>query len=406
MRIAMVSEHASPLDTLGGVDAGGQNVHVAELSKAIARRGHRVVVYTRRDDPHLSQRVPFAEGVEVEPVDAGPAANVFRDDLLPHMPAFADRLRLAWSLEPPEVIHAHFWMSALASVAAAEGLAVPRVLTFHALGAVKRRHQGHKDTSPPERLDVERELLQRVDHVVATSSDEVFELARMGGDRRHMTVVPCGVDLSLFRPDGPAGPRRPEIGRVVVVSRMVERKGIGNVVAAMPRLPGVELIVAGGPPRRELPRDPEGARLLRLAREGGVEDRVHLLGRIEREEVPRLMRSADVIVCAPWYEPFGMVAVEAMACGVPVVASAVGGLIDTVVDGRTGIHVPPRDADTLAEAIRALLADADLRRSLGRAGAERARRRYGWARVAEATLEVYERLLADRAAVGAQGVLR
>jgi D-inositol-3-phosphate glycosyltransferase len=389
MKIAMVSEHASPLATLGGVDAGGQNVHVAELARAVARHGHDVVVYTRRDAADIPRRVPFAEGVVVEHVDAGPPSPVPKDDMLPMMGEFARYLAAAWRRDRPDVVHAHFWMSGLAAIDAGRPLTLPQVLTFHALGIVKRRHQGDKDTSPPGRLDIEHQLLREVDHIVATSTDEVFELVRLGGDARRTTVVPCGVDLSLFHPDGPVDSRRPDVPRLVVVSRMVERKGIGNVIAAMPLLPDAELVVAGGPPREELPWDPEGRRLLALRRELGVEDRVDIRGQIERDEVPALMRSADVVVCAPWYEPFGMVAVEAMACGVPVVASAVGGLIDTVVDGRTGRHVPPRDPRAIAAAAGELLADQELRRRLGHAAVERARTRYGWDRVAESTLDVY-----------------
>jgi D-inositol-3-phosphate glycosyltransferase len=389
MRIAMVSEHASPLATLGGVDAGGQNVHVAELARAIARRGHEVTVYTRRDDVDVPRRVPFGDGVDVEHVDAGPPCPVPKDEMLPMMGEFARYLAGAWRKDRPDLVHSHFWMSGLAAVDAGRRLGLPQVLTFHALGVVKRRHQGDKDTSPPGRLAIERRLLREVDHIVATSTDEVFELVRLGCDARRTTVVPCGVNLALFRPDGPVEPRRPGVPRLVVVSRMVERKGIGNVIAAMPHLPNAELIIAGGPPRHEVPRDPEGARLLALRRELGLEDRVEIRGRIDREEVPALMRSTDAVVCAPWYEPFGMVAVEAMACGVPVIASAVGGLIDTVVDGRTGRHVPPRDPEAIAEAAAELLADPDVRSRLGRAAAERARSRYGWDRVAESTLDVY-----------------
>jgi D-inositol-3-phosphate glycosyltransferase len=385
----MVSEHASPLATLGGVDAGGQNVHVAELARALARRGHGVVVYTRRDDPALPRRVRFAEGVVVEHVDAGPAEPVPKDDLLPMMGQFARSLAAAWRRERPDLVHAHFWMSGMVSLDAAAPLGLPVVHTFHALGVVKRRHQGDKDTSPPERLAIEERLVREADHIVATSTDEVFELVRLGGDPRRTTVVPCGVDVSIFRPDGPVDDRRPDVPRVVVVSRMVERKGIGNVIAAMSHLPAAELIVAGGPPRRELPRDPEGARLLRLRNDLGLEDRVEIRGRIGRHEVPALMRSADVVVCAPWYEPFGMVALEAMACGAPVVASAVGGLIDTVLDGRTGRHVPPRDPEAIAAAVGGLMSDPSRRRRLGRAAVERARTRYGWDRVAESALEVY-----------------
>ena len=203
MRIAMVSEHASPLAVLGGADAGGQNVHVAALSAALARLGAEVVVHTRRDHPDLAPRVATAPGVTVEHVDAGPAEPIPKDDLLPHMDEFADRLRGLFRDDPPDVVHGHFWMSGRAALAAARPLGIPVVQTFHALGVVKRRHQGARDTSPPTRLRGEATVAREADRIVATCSDEVFELVRMGADLRRVTVVPCGVDLELFRPDGP-----------------------------------------------------------------------------------------------------------------------------------------------------------------------------------------------------------
>ncbi len=388
----MVSEHASPLAALGGTDAGGQNVHVATLSTALARRGAEIVVHTRRDDPDLPPRVPVAPGVVVEHVDAGPPRPVPKDELLPYMRDFAVELGRSWRARPPDVVHAHFWMSGRASLAAARPLGLPVVQTFHALGVVKRRHQGDKDTSPPPRLREERRLAREADHIVATCSDEVFELLRLGADQRRISVVPCGVDLERFRPDGPVAERDPRRPRLLVVSRLVERKGIDDAITAMAELASrwaPELLVAGGPPPEKLDADPEAQRLAALAERLGVRDRVELLGRVEHQQVPALLRSADVVVCTPWYEPFGIVPLEAMACGVPVVASAVGGLVDTVVDGRTGLHVPPRRPDLLAEALRSLLADPARLRSFGQAGVRRVRRRYGWDRIARSTLEAY-----------------
>jgi type III pantothenate kinase len=389
MRIAMVSEHASPLAVLGGVDAGGQNVFVAALSREVARRGHEVVVYTRRDDPDVPRRVELCPGVRVEHVDAGPARELPKDDLLPHMPAFAEHLDRAWREWRPDVVHAHFWMSGHAALLAAEPLAIPVVQTFHALGVVKRRHQGGLDTSAPERLEIERSIVARAARVLPTCTDEVFELLRLGADNTRLNVVPCGVDLDLFTPDGPAEERAPGRRRLLYVGRLVQRKGIGNVISALPRLPDAELVVAGGPPAAELDDDGEARRLRELAAELGVADRVDLRGRVDRERLPALIRSADAVVTVPWYEPFGIVPLEAMACGVPVVATAVGGMIDSIVDGRTGVHVPPRDPDRLAEAIADLLAHPAARRRYGAAGAKRARRLYDWRRVAAQACEVY-----------------
>ena len=396
----MVSEHASPLAALGGADAGGQNVHVANLSTALARRGIEVVVHTRREDPRSPRRAPLGPRAVVDHVDAGPPRAVPKDDLLPHMDAFADELHARWSHEPPDLVHSHFWMSGLAATRAARPLGLPVVHTFHALGVVKRRHRGPSDPSPPGRLELERGLLDQVDHVVATCSDEVFELVRLGADRRRVSVVPCGVDLDHFTPEGPAEPRRPARPRVLAVARLVERKGVGEIVAAMRSVADAEVVIAGGPERSRLGEDPEARRLGALARRHGVADRVELRGRVERRDRPALFRSGDVAVCVPWYEPFGIVPLEAMACGVPVVASGVGGLVDTVVDGVTGVHVPPRDPERLGDALRSLLADPQRRWRLGAAGARRARERYSWDRVAGATLSVYRSLLATGARRG------
>jgi len=396
MRISLVSEHASPLATLGGVDAGGQNVHVAELARGLARRGHEVVVHTRRDDVGLPAYTSFAPGVTVHHVDAGPPEAVPKDELLPYMEGFAEQLKVEWRSASPDVVHGHFWMSAVASLAAARPLAIPVVQTFHALGIVKRRHQGAADTSPRARLRIERTIATGVDRILATCTDEVFELVRMGADRRRISVVPCGVDLGVFTPDGPAWDRTPGVGRIVTVGRLVERKGVGNVIAALASVPNTELIVAGGPEWSALDTDAEAQRLLEIARSAGVSKRVTLTGRLSRDEVPALIRSADAVVSVPWYEPFGIVPVEAMACGVPIVVSAVGGMIDTVVDGVTGMHVPARDPAALASTLRGLLDRPSLRKRLGRSGTTRAQDRYGWDGVAASTLDAYGHVISGR----------
>ena len=394
----MVSEHASPLAVLGGVDAGGQNVHVAALAEGMGRRGIDVVVHTRRDDVSLPRRVRMSTGVTVDHVMAGPPTVVPKDDLLPYMDDFAKDLHRQWSVLRPDVVHAHFWMSGYAALAAARPLGIPVVQTFHALGVVKKRHQGHRDTSPARRFEVEREVVRSADKIVATCTDEVFELLHLGGNRKRISVVPCGVDLTTFHPGVEAEPRTPGLRRVVCVGRLVERKGVGNAIEALGRMrayggPDTELVVAGGPDAAELDGDTEVERLRAVARRAGVADRVVFRGRVGREALPALLRSADVAVCIPWYEPFGIVPLEAMACGVPVIASAVGGLIDTVVHGRTGLHVPPRRPDVLAEQLADLLSDDERRLALGRAGARRARAKYSWDRVAVQTLHTYADLL-------------
>lgn len=395
----MVSEHASPLAALGGVDAGGQNVHVAALSTALARRGHSITVYTRRDSAELPARVRVGPQLEVVHVNAGPPSAIPKDELLPYMGALADGIAADWGSCPPDIVHGHFWMSGLAALDAARrkdaDYAVPVVQTFHALGTVKRRHQGAEDTSPSERAWLEPAVGRNADRVIATCSDEVFELKAMGVDGTRVSVAPCGVDLSLFGPAGPAD-RRGRAHRLVTIGRLVPRKGVDLVIRAVHELTDrgvddVELVVIGGAGDvRRLQEDPEAIRLLGLARELGVADRVELRGQVPRERIPELLRSADAVVCAPWYEPFGIVPLEAMACGVPVIAAAVGGLIDTVVDGQTGLHVPPRDPVALAEAVRELIRNPDQAQELGRAGHARVHARYSWDRIAAETEKAYQ----------------
>ncbi|WP_328523106.1 glycosyltransferase [Kribbella sp. NBC_00359] len=390
MRIAMVSEHASPLAVLGGADAGGQNVHVAALSQALADRGHQVDVYTRRDDPGTPERVPLGPGVDVVHVPAGPAQPMAKDDLLPYMRTFGQWIGQRWSAEPPDVVHAHFWMSGLACLEARRAVPVPFAQTFHALGVVKRRHQGAADTSPPQRRGIETWLAAEADAVIATATDEVRELLALGAPAHSLHVVPCGVEI--FEPSPPQEQWwHGRGGRILSLGRLVERKGVDTVVQAVSRVPDAELVVAGGP-IHAFDDDPEVRRLRAEATRLGVADRVHLVGAVARRDVAALIRSADLVVCTPWYEPFGIVPLEAMACGKPVVASAVGGLLDTVVDGVTGIHVPPRDPGRLAAVLNDLLHNSPLCKELGRAGLERVERKYTWAKVAADTEDVYERI--------------
>jgi glycosyltransferase involved in cell wall biosynthesis len=402
LRVDLVSEHASPLAAIGGVDAGGQNVHVAALAAGLAARGHEVTVHTRRDDPDLPDEVVTPDGYVVSHVTAGPARVLPKDDLLAHVPALAAGLRARWAVAPPDVVHAHFWMSGLAAVEAAGSLLapVPVLQTFHALGSVKRRHQGDADTSPPQRVELERGLCAAVGHVVATCSDEVFELRRLGLSRDRVSIVPCGVDTTVFTPRGPVAPRtgRP---RLLVLGRLVERKGQEDAVRALAAVPDAELVVVGGPPAGAVDADPEVRRLRAVAASLGVADRLVFAGSVGRADVPAWIRSADVVLAVPWYEPFGITPLEAMACGRPVVATAVGGLQDSVADGVTGDLVPPRDPARLGEVLAALLADDARRAAYGAAGVRRARARYRWARVAADTEAVYRQVLSTRRPVEA-----
>jgi glycosyltransferase involved in cell wall biosynthesis len=209
-------------------------------------------------------------------------------------------------------------------------------------------------------------------------------------------VVPCGVDLTLFTPRGPARADQHRPARLLILGRLVPRKGVADAIAALAQVPGVELLVVGGPAPAQLATDPEARRLLALAAEHGVADRVRLLGRQPHTELPQLMRCCDLLLAVPWYEPFGITPLEAMAAGLPVVATAVGGLRDTVLDGVTGRLVPPRRPDLLARVLTELLADPARRLAMAQAGRERVLSRYGWNSVAERTEACYRSVLAGR----------
>jgi D-inositol-3-phosphate glycosyltransferase len=408
MRIAMVSEHADPTAVLGEADAGGQNVHVGALATALAARGHSVTVYTRLTDLQAAREVELSAGVTVRRLKAGPITPLAKDELLPHMPELGMRLARQWRTDPPDLAHAHFWMSGLATLRAVSGLNVPVAQTFHALGVVKARHQGAADPSPAGRVRAERRIGVTCDQVIATCSDEASELVALGVPSSQISVVPCGVDVEAFTAQGAVGlAGLAQAGssagssagegrlRLLTLGRLVERKGVATAIAALAELPEAELVVAGGPDRAELESDPDYRALCAAADRYGVADRVLFTGSVARADVPALIRSAAAMVCVPWYEPFGIVPLEAMACGVPVVASAVGGLTDTVVDRATGWLVPPRDPATLARALRVLLADPARRAAMGAAGRDRVEQWYTWPHVAAQTEAVYQRLRAN-----------
>jgi glycosyltransferase involved in cell wall biosynthesis len=290
-------------------------------------------------------------------------------------------------------------MSGLAALTATASSRIPVVVTYHALGSVKRRFQGDRDTSPGTRLGLERELGHLADRIVAQCAEEVDELGRMGVPRGSIHTVPSGVNVDRFTPAGPRA-ERPDRPRILSVGRMVERKGFADLIQALRLVPDAELVLIGGPPPDDLARDPVAAGLRRLAERRDVGDRVRMLGSVPREDMPGWYRSADVVACAPWYEPFGLTPLEAMACGVPVVAYAVGGLAESVIDGVTGTLVPPRDVRHLAAALRAVLGDEVRRMSYASAAVDRVRSRYTWERTAADVERVYASVTGEPVAAG------
>jgi D-inositol-3-phosphate glycosyltransferase len=376
VNIAMVSAQASPLLAMDREDAGEQRVHVAGLSAALARRGHRVTVYTRRDHPDLPETVGTPQGYQVVHVPAGPPEPVTDDELLRAMGPFAQYLAARWAVGDTDLIHAHFWMSGLAAELVARQLHLPTVLSFHGVGTAGVR------------IRLESKLAKAATSVSAACTDEAFELIRMGRPRAGVSVIPCGVDTDVFAPAGPQAPRG-QTHRIVGMGKFLPRNGFDTVVRAMPLIPDAEFVVIGEPDSGDLQRDSEASRLRLIAEQLGVADRLRPHGAVTLADLPALLRSADVVVCTPSYESSGIVALEAMACGIPVVASAVGPLSDIVVHGVTGYVVDRQDPRRVATALNALLRDSFLRRSLGAAGRDRITARYTWDRIAADTVRLY-----------------
>lgn len=409
-RIALVSEHASPLAALGSEDAGGQNVYVAEVGKNLAALGYAVDIFTRRDAAGLPEVVELAPRLRVVHLDAGPPAFLPKDDLWPLMPDF-QRALLAFMLRSGaryDLLHGNFWMSGWVVSRLRARLRAPAVQVFHATGATKRRHQGGADTSPAERVAVERAVVHAVDRVIAQCPAEHAELvAEYGADPSRVTIIPAAVDAERFWPVGRAEARRaiglPGDGPVVVyVGRMLPRKDVGNVVRALAELGrghglAARLLVVGGDADPASAAAREVGALRALAAELGVADRVIFCGPQPPERLRLYYGAGDVAATTPWYEPFGLTPLEAMACGRPVVGSAVGGLTFTIQDGVTGALVPPRDPASLAATLARLLgAGPEAREAMGAAGRARVEREFTWAMTARRCAALYEALLAER----------
>jgi D-inositol-3-phosphate glycosyltransferase len=417
-RIAFLSEHASPLALLGGADAGGQNVYVEEVSHHLAARGYAVDIFTRRDSSDMPEIVDWGRGVRVVNLPAGPLEPCPKDELWPYMGEFRDALQSFMIREEIryDLLHGNFWMSGWVASELRRRLGIPVVQIFHAMGKTKRRHQKAVDTSPGDRIAVEMEVIRHVDKVIAQCPNERKELINdYHADPNKIVTIPSAVNIKTFRPLTRAYAQRhigvDQEGLVIVyVGRLLPRKDVRNVVRALAllvheygfgsTLPPVTLMVVGGETVEASPvATPEIHELQCLAQELSVLDRMHFTGKRQPDILRYFYSAGDVAVTTPWYEPFGLTPLEAMACARPVIGSAVGGITYTVVDGETGFLVPPRDPKTLAERLRQILTDKELRERMGRAARARVEQEFTWQIVALRTASLYESLLAERAAL-------
>ena len=340
-------------------------------------------------------------------VPAGPAAPVSKEQLLPFMNQFTDfTLRyLRRRKHTYDLVHANFFMSALVATEIKRALGIPFVVTFHALGRVRRLHQGGADSFPNERLVIEDRAVTEADRIIAECPQDKQDLVKLyEADPWKIATIPCGYSATEFSPISKLEARAelglPAEGPIILqLGRMVPRKGVDNVIrglGCLRRLHGISarLLVVGGDSREPDPvATPEIGRLRAIVSAEGLEDVVTFVGSRGRSELRAYYGAADVFVSTPWYEPFGITPVEAMACGTPVVGSAVGGIKSTVVHGRTGYLVQPDDPAGLADRLADLLLNPTRARAFGRRAVRHANALYTWRGVSRSILNLYDEVL-------------
>ncbi|WP_299024390.1 glycosyltransferase [uncultured Thermanaerothrix sp.] len=411
LNVAMISFHTCPLATLGGKDTGGMNVYVAELTRHLGQMGIHVDVFTRSQDehvPHVLHNLGY--GNRVVHVPAGPEKPLPKSELYTYLDEFsrgvsefAQNKHIHYHL-----VHSHYWLSGLVAERLKREWNVPVVHMFHTLGVMKNRvARSPSEHEPPVRLEKETHLVQTVDHIVAATPAEKAQLEFLyHTDSRKISIIPPGVDVGRFYPipkdEARAFVGVPDEARMILfVGRIEPLKGIETLIRALRLIqdtgrlaccPHYLAIIGGNPPTGAEQMDSEMTRLQRLAKQLGVKDVVLFLGKQAQESLPYYYSAADVLVLPSHYESFGMVALEAMACGTPVIASQVGGLPFLVRDGVTGFVIPDGEPAILADRLTQLILDSNLREQMGKRAVEHAQP-YAWTKIVRQIVRLYERLL-------------
>jgi D-inositol-3-phosphate glycosyltransferase len=408
-RVAMFSLHTSPIAQLGRTrDAGGMNVYIRELSRELGRGGMYVDIFTRRSHPDTPFIQAISDRVRLITITAGPTAPLPPSALHPYVTEFTLRVaRFAAEQDHPyNMVHSHYWLSAAAAAPLARAWDLPHVTMFHTVERLKGQQYGQpgdmtsapKDRAAAIRIESEGRIAVGADCVIVSTEHEGEQLRRLYGlSPSHTRVIPCGVDLRAFTPGEPedrAAARR-ALGleddgtpTLLFVGRLDPIKGIDLLLESLALLKTpARLLVVGGDPAG----DPEVERLRARAEELGVAERVRFPGAVPQGELPRYYRAVDALVVSSRYESFGLVAVEALACGLPVIASAVGGLPSVVREGENGMLAPWRSAEAFAERIDALLSDPALMARL-REQARPSVERFDWRRIGDRVRDLYQTL--------------
>lgn len=410
MRVAMISVHTCPLATLGGKETGGMNVYVRDLTRELGRQGIGVDVFTRSQDehqPHLKH--DLGNGNRVFHIPAGPERPLPKTELFERLPEFVGGARLAAALldEHYDLIHSHYWLSGIVAHKLRQWWDIPMIHMAHTLGEVKNRVSLRVEEREPKlRLENEAQLTSCADGLIVSTESELAELDAIApGARGEIAVIPPGVDLSVFHPYPHTQARReldiPARDQMLLfVGRIEPLKGIDTLLRALQvlhssgQMPHRLLlsVIGGDPSKPRETRHAELEKLMTLRGELGLGDVVTFLGRRAQETLHSYYSAADVVVMPSHHESFGMVALEAMACGTPVIATDVGGLSQLVRDGETGFLVPGRDPNALAERLHLVLTDSDLRSHLGRQAADYATA-YGWPGITRQVVRMYEQTI-------------
>ncbi|MCI0770288.1 MAG: glycosyltransferase [Chloroflexi bacterium] len=397
-RLALLSFHGCPVARLGEKDTGGMNVYVMQLAKEFGRRGHQVDVFTRYHDPLDPQIVELGEGARVVHLKAGPY-DTTKQDLYQFIPEFLtalDSFRSEQGIDY-DLIHSHYWLSGSIGMALSEDWDVPHVATFHTLAKTKLRARAGEQESEV-RVNIERTVMQRADGLVVSTEMEKDDLVKLyQASRCRIKVVPAGVDLELFYPRGKDDAKQKlgiQENRVILyVGRIEPLKGIDILLKAVALLEDpadTRLVIVGG----SLEDDLELERLKGLSETLGIQEKVTFTGSVPQGILPDFYSAADVFVLPSYYESFGLVALEAMACGTPVVVSRVGGLKTFIKQGETGYLIPWRCPEPFAQRLDILMANPDLKESMGKAARAQALE-MSWSGVADRLLDFYSDLLAE-----------
>ncbi|MGB7873956.1 MAG: glycosyltransferase [Anaerolineales bacterium] len=415
LHIAMLSYHTCPLAILGGKDTGGMNVYVRELTRQLGRKGVHVDVFTRSQDEHVPHVVhELGYGNRVVHVPAGPEVPVAKREMADYIPQFVEGIK-QFAAEKDlqyDLIHSHYWMSGLAAEALSDAWGnVPIVHMFHTLGEMKNRiAQSDEEREGSYRVDGEKQVIARVDRIVASTLAEQTQLQYLyKASKSKISIIPPGVDTGHFYPI-PMDEAREYIGAdpdnklILFVGRIEPLKGLETLIRAISWHrtfnPGqVTLAIIGGEPDAS-PQEmsAEMTRIQQLCDDLCMGRMVVFLGKRAQDTLPYYYSAADVLVMPSHYESFGMVALEAMACGTPVIASQVGGLAFLIQDGETGYLIPDQDPKALCEKLMILLSDPHQRQTMGLRAAEYAKD-YAWANVAAQIMDVYKSLVEGKTGV-------